>query len=327
MKKCIYLITLFLLAKCSPVIPLHVFEDETPKSEPIYRNLNYWAAHPDKFDPSDLLPKNLIDDTLCLDSIDVFFIPPATYTRGDQWNADVNNEKLNRKTNKTALAYQANVFTGMANIYAPIYRQMHSHGYKDNSNGLKAFDVAYKDVENAFKHYLKYYNNGNRIVIAGHSQGTNLAEKLFTDFILLNDSILKKVELAYLIGMPINKLKASYPACDRPNDLNCFLSWRTFSYGFYPSYKHGDQIPVTNPISWMKNGSQSLYSSHKGVLFRNRKLKNIQSVSAVVNQGLLWVSFESFPMQKLYERNDYHTSDYNLFWMNIRSNFYERMKK
>tara|TARA_B100000900_G_C20513192_1_gene688906 strand:- start:135 stop:1118 length:984 start_codon:yes stop_codon:yes gene_type:complete len=327
MKKCIYLITLFLLAKCSPVIPVHIFDDETPKSEPIYRNLNYWAAHPDKFDQSDLLPKNLVDDTLCLDSIDVFFIYPTIYTSGDQWNADVNDEKLNKKINNSTIANQASVFTGIANVYAPIYRQMHIHGYEDISNGIKAFDVAYKDVENAFKYYLKHFNNGNRIVIAAHSQGTNHAEKLFTDFLIPNDSILKKVELAYLIGMPINKLNLNYPACDRPNDLNCFLSWRTFSYGFYTSYKYGDEIPVTNPVSWRKNGSQSLYSSHKGILFKNGKLKYPQSVSAVVNQGILWVSFQSIPMQKLFERNDYHIADYNLFWMDIRTNFYERMKK
>ena len=57
------------------------------------------------------------------------------------------------------LQNQANVFSGIANIYSPTYRQMHYHGYSDNSNGIKAFDVAYSDIENAFKHYLKYFNN------------------------------------------------------------------------------------------------------------------------------------------------------------------------
>ncbi len=327
MKKWLYLITLILLVQCSSRIPIHSFEDEVAKEIPNYENLNHWVAHPNKFDQSDVLPENLIDDTLCLDSIDVFFIYPTIYTKGDQWNADVNNAKLNKKINNTSIAYQASVFTGIANVYSPLYRQMHLHGYKDNNNGIKAFDVAYKDVENAFKYYLENFNKGNRVVIAAHSQGTNHAEKLFTDYILLNESVLNKVELAYLVGMPIYKLKNNYPPCDRPNDLNCFLSWRTFSYGFYPTYKYGDDIAVTNPISWRKNGAQSLYSSHKGILFKSKKIKYPQSVSAVVNQGLLWVSFESFPMQKLFEKNDYHIADYNLFWMDIRNNFYNRMKK
>ena len=83
-----------------------------------------------------------------------------------------------------------------------------------------------------FKYYLNHYNHGNRIVIAAHSQGTNHAEKLFTDFLLENDSILQKVELAYLIGMPVHSLIKDYPACDDPLDKHCFLSWRTFSHGF-----------------------------------------------------------------------------------------------
>ncbi len=334
MKKLLCLITLFLLAQCSSSIPIHNFNDEVAKDTPNYENLDHWIAHPNKFDQSDVIPKNLNNDTLCLDSIDVFFIYPTIYTKGDQWNADVNNEKLNKKINNTSIAYQASVFTGIANVYSPLYRQMHLHGYNVNNKGVnqlhnvyKAFDLAYEDVETAFKYYLKHFNKGNRIVIASHSQGTNHAEKLFTDYILLNESVLKKVELAYLIGMPIHKLKNKYPPCDRPNDLNCFLSWRTFSYGFYPTYKYGDDIAVTNPISWRKNGAQSLYSSHKGILFRSKKIKYPQSVSAVVNQGLLWVTFQSIPMQKLYEKNDYHIADYNLFWMDIRHNFYNRMRQ
>ena len=98
-----------------------------------------------------------------------------------------------------------------------------SYSWSDNNNGLKAFDVAYKDIENAFKYYLRHYNHGNRIVIAAHSRGTNHAEKLFTDFLLENDSILQKVELAYLIGMPVHSLIKDYPACDDPLDKHCFL--------------------------------------------------------------------------------------------------------
>ena len=328
MKKSFSLIlACFFFSSCVSKIPLHSFEEEIPKTVPDYTTLDQWIAHPDKFDNSDLLPKNLIDDTLCLDSIDVFFIYPTSYVRGDQWNADIADKKINRKTHNNAIKYQSSVFCGLANVYAPIYRQIHIHGYNDNNNGVKAFDVAYKDVERAFKYYLKHYNNGNRIVIAGHSQGTNHAEKLFTDFLLKNDSILKKVELSYMIGMPIHSLIKEYPACENPLDRYCFLSWRTFSHGFYPSYKYGDKIAVTNPINWRKNGAASLYNSHEGILFRDFKLKNPKCLSAVVHQGLLWVTFENLPMQRLYERYDYHIADYILFWMNIRKNFYERMKR
>ena len=103
MKKWLYIISLFLLAQCSSRIPVHNFEDEVTKTPPSYENLNHWIAHPNKFDQSDVLPKNLTNDTLCLDSIDVFFIYPTVYTKGDHWNADINDEKLNKKINNSTI--------------------------------------------------------------------------------------------------------------------------------------------------------------------------------------------------------------------------------
>ena len=83
-------------------------------------------------------------------------------TDGLEWNTPVENKKLNRKISNLVFKNQANVFSGMAHIYSPIYRQMHIHGYKDNINGIKAFDIAYEDIEKAFKYYLKYFIKGNR---------------------------------------------------------------------------------------------------------------------------------------------------------------------
>ena len=104
MKKllCLTLVSSLLWSCVSP-IPIHRFEEEIPKLVPDYTTLDQWIAHPLKFDNSDLLPKNLLDDTLCLDSIDVFFIHPTTYLKGDQWNADINNKKINRKTHNSTI--------------------------------------------------------------------------------------------------------------------------------------------------------------------------------------------------------------------------------
>ena len=337
MKNLVQLLFFCLTVSCSSSIPLHSFEEETPKEEPDYSNINHWIAHPEKFDGSDVLPINVTNDTFCLDSIDVFFVYPTIYTDGKDWNADINDIKLNEKINKLSLRNQANVFNGMGEIYSPIYRQMHIHGYKDNINGTKAFDVAYYDVENAFKYYLKNYNKGNRIVLAAHSQGTHHLQKLFTDYLLKNDSILKKVELAYLIGDRSVKAFSirDFPHCEKPKDLNCFLSWNTYKSGVSASNYNGADIPVTNPISWIDNGDASLYNEHLGILISDFKfikqesqIKHPKMLSAEVNNGLLWVEIEKFKYLKLYEkylRGDYHAIDYNLFWMNIRHNFYQRM--
>ncbi len=322
---------------CSSSVPLHSIDEEIPKPAPNYSKIEHWIAHPNKYDASDLLPVNLINDTLCLDSIDVFYVYPTIYNKGNQWNADINDKELNIKIENLALNNQASVFCGLANIYSPLYRQMHIHGYKDNANGIKAFDIAYKDIENAFKYYLNNFNNNNQIVLAAHSQGTHHLQKLFTDFLLDNDTILAKIKLAYLIGdRSIQAFSIEdYPLCEKPKELNCFLSWNTYKSGISPTNYSGEKIPVSNPISWLNNGDASLYNEHKGILmsdfkfFKNEsQIMHQKMLSAVVHNGLLWVDIERFRYLNLYDKilkGDYHILDYNLFWMNIRHNFYQRM--
>ena len=107
---------------------------------------------------------------------------------------------------------------------------MHLNGYKDELNGIKAFNLAYKDIENAFKYYLENFNKGNRIVLAGHSQGTHHLQKLFNDYISINDSILEKIELCYFVGdlYVCSFSIKNYPICTNPTDLNCYLNWNSY---------------------------------------------------------------------------------------------------
>ena len=68
------------------------------------------------------------------------------------------------------------------------------------------------------------------------------------------------------------------------------------------------------------------YTFHN--LKKGNQLNYPKMVSAITHGGFLWVSIEHFPRLKLYDKvfkSDYHVMDYNLFWMNIRENFYHRM--
>ncbi len=309
---------------CKTVLPVGDFSLEKVGTEPNYSLLECWAAHPLKKDLSDKFPRNFNKDT-SLTGIDVFFIYPTLHLSGEDWNAKIDDKKLNRKISNSTIKYQANVFNELANIYSPRYRQMHIQGYKNPINGIKALDFAYKDVQKAFNYYLKNYNNGNKIVIAAHSQGTNHAERLLKEHILNNDTIAKKVVLTYLIGMPIEEISSSFNHCEYPNDINCFISWRTFKSGYFPPYKHGEKITVSNPISWSTDTLKSDFNKHKGILMTNNKIKYKNTVSAQAINGLLWIDFQNIPLGKWKDKKNYHIADYNLFWTNIRANFIARM--
>ena len=132
-------------------IPEHNFDINLSGDTPNYTSLKYWVEHPEKENHYASLPKNYIDSTYKSEPIiDVFFVHPTLYFKGNTWNADINDKKLNKEIGNAAIKNQASVYLGIANIYAPHYRQMHIQSYYDLENGLQAFEVAYLDVKNAF---------------------------------------------------------------------------------------------------------------------------------------------------------------------------------
>ncbi|MBT6699111.1 MAG: DUF3089 domain-containing protein, partial [Flavobacteriales bacterium] len=215
--------------------PKHDFDINLSGDTPNYSEMKCWVEHPEKADHYASLPKNYTDSLYNSNSrIDVFFVHPTLYTKGNRWNADINDKKLNRQIGNAAIKNQGSVFLGIANIYAPHYRQMHIQSYYDLKNGLQAFDLAFSDVENAFMYYWKNNNKGNKFIISGHSQGTNHAERLLKEVILKNESMKNQLIISYLPGMPIIQFHEELPPCNSPNEVNCFLSWRTLAEGYLP---------------------------------------------------------------------------------------------
>jgi hypothetical protein len=318
----------FLMWSCSPRLqsPSTTFDISLSPSKPSYDSLFYWAFHPQRDHAKQLLPKNY-SDTLFDHSpvIDVFYIHPTSYHSGDNWNASLQDSSLNVSRTDYLLQNQASVFAGLTRLYAPYYRQMHIDSYTDLSNGYPAFHLAYSDVRSAFLQYWKYWNNGRPFIIAGHSQGTNHAERLIKEVILSREKMFKQLKIAYLLGMPITTISDEFMPCEEESQVDCFVSWRSFRSGFYPSNPIGDSIVSVNPIHWKTNNIQSDYTNHQGILFPNGKLKYPQSLSVKNHQGMLWIERPKGLILRQYKRDDYHVADINLFWLNIRENLRLRL--
>jgi hypothetical protein len=142
--------------------------------EPIYSDLFYWAAHPQKKDPSDSVPKALQHEKQEI-LADVFFLHPTTLTSKKQahiHNASLLDDSINLKTDYSSILYQATAFNKYAQVYAPRYRQAHINNYyvADRAITQQYFEIAYKDIKKAFEYYLQHHNNGKPIIIASHSR-------------------------------------------------------------------------------------------------------------------------------------------------------------
>jgi hypothetical protein len=327
-------LTLFSFLSCSDkyLRYTHLYQFKSENKKPDYSNLNYWAAHPLKWDPSDSIPKPLRKEKRD-SAVDVFFLHPTIYTaqiKDSSLNADIDDYYLNAKTDYSSILYQASVFNQHARIFAPRFREAHISAYfqKDTLASIRAFDLAYEDIKASFEYYLKKYNNGRPIIIASHSQGTTHALRLLKDY-FENKPLQTQLVAAYLVGMGIPKdLFSSLKMCEDPKETGCICGWRTFRKGFKPLYveaENGNSF-VTNPITWKTdNGYASRKMNSGSVLYKFNKIYK-RTTDAYINEGVIWVNKPKFPGSFLYSAKNYHVGDINLYYMNIRENIGQRIE-
>ena len=300
--------------------------------KPHYDNLDYWAAHPWKYDPADKSPssvRKVRNDSLA----DVFFLHPTTYTDPSMpmgWNADIDDVALNKKTDNTTILYQASVFNEDCRVFAPRYRQANFSAFFTNDKVVtdKAFELAYEDIKTAFEYYLEHYNQGRPIIIASHSQGTLHAARLLKEY-FEGKPLQKKLVCAYIIGMPVFKsyFKELTPCIDSTS-TGCFISWRTFEEGYTAPFiaKEKEAAIVTNPLTWSTDETFAPANLNKGGILKkfNKVIPGL--VHAEKHGNVLWVNKPKFFGNIFLTIRNYHIADYNFFYINISENVRTRIQ-
>jgi hypothetical protein len=319
---------------CSPAYSRYVsgFNVTADTSaSPDYSNLENWAAHPDKSDPSDSIPEPLKTSHVADTGVDVFFLHPTTLTsaKDTEWNANIHDPALNAKTDATTIRFQATAFNE-CRVFAPRYRQAHLRAYytKDTVSARQAFDLAYEDLKAAFQYYLDHYNQGRPIIIASHSQGTTHAKRLLKEF-FENKPLKNRLVAAYIIGMAIpGNYFAALPPCGDSTATGCVIGWRTYKRGYDPPgvKKESSVSLVVNPLTWTIMDEHAPRSLNKGAILTKFDKLVPEITDAQIHGGILWVRRPHFPGSFLIRANNYHIGDINLFYVNIRDNIRTRIR-
>ncbi|MBP7239549.1 MAG: DUF3089 domain-containing protein [Saprospiraceae bacterium] len=313
------------IASCAS-LPKGTFGNNIPDT-PDYSNLKNWAALPTQRDSADAVPVAEWKDVQADAVVDVFYIHPTTYTgkHGEnEWNASLDDTKLNLETDQYPIRYQASVFNGAGKIYAPRYRQAHLNCFftDKKSDAGKALDLAYQDVRSAFSYYLQHFNNGRPFIIASHSQGTYHAKRLMREFVD-GKPLQNQFVVGYLAGLtvPSDYFKTIHP-CTNPEETGCFCTWRTFRNGYVPKKLHfpDSNIVVTNPVTWSQNQPECTQEFQLGGVLKDFKKVYPGLVETCVHEDLLWVNKPKFPGSFLLTTKNYHIADYNFFYADIRHN-------
>lgn len=314
------------LSSCT-VKPNVPFTEQARPTAPDYSQPSAWAALPDMRDSADWTPAPELADRQAEAEVDVFFIHPTIYVGriGERnWNGPVDDPELNLRIEMSTIKYQASVFNGAARVYAPRYRQAHIHAYfarEDSASAFQAFDLAYADVRRAFQYYLDNYNEGRPVIIASHSQGTTHAKHLLKEF-FEGKALQTRLVAAYLIGIPVETdYFEKLPPCESPEQVGCFVTWRSVKYGYIPPWFGPEaEVVTTNPLLWNTSSTPAPKELSLGMVVPTFNGYLPQRVDAVVNNGFLWVHKPKFPGSPLFNRRNYHVADYNLFYMDLREN-------
>eukprot|EP00930_Biecheleria_cincta_P097645 TRINITY_DN89349_c0_g1_i1.p1 TRINITY_DN89349_c0_g1~~TRINITY_DN89349_c0_g1_i1.p1 ORF type:complete len:499 (+),score=59.82 TRINITY_DN89349_c0_g1_i1:37-1533(+) len=222
--------------------PPSMFGECVQLPAPDYEELGSWGAHPDKgVDPSAVVPDGEsatpIQDRPC----DCFYVTGTEYIVAwpQTWNG---RDEISDEWQSVDASREASAFNNCCRIFAPYYRQsvMAAHGagptIRGSSteelrhSGQQAMNLAYRDVEAAFDHFLR--QTGNRpIIIASHSQGTMMCIRLMEKF--EHDQTLRsRLVCAYLLGpvgsFPADLFERCFPSlhpCNGPRDTQCIVSF------------------------------------------------------------------------------------------------------
>ena len=273
---------------------------------------------------------------------DVFFICPTVYSGTDSSY----NMTLDDSEAKAAFLGATNMEKGIydddCRFFAPYYRQAGLNAYRlDVKERERYLSLAYEDVRAAFLYYLENENNGRPIVLAGFSQGADMALRLLKD--CFRDGQTRSLLVAcYAIGWSITQEEIEQSphlkfACGE-NDTGVIISFNSEAESADDSImiEKGKKALAINPLNRKTDGTNADKSLNLGACFTNysgeitSEIPHFTGAYIDSRRGALKVtdvSPESYPAGlDIFDEGVYHLYDYQFFYRNLEKNVGVRIK-
>lgn len=323
------------------------FEAATAGEGPDYGSFDSWISRPDILNPDGSI-KGVPDDPARWrpedaswdhgnGQVSTFYVHPTTYLSRDRWNAPLHPGGDTETRTRLFVQSQATALA-LGQVWAPRYRQAAYGAFLlDSEDARKALDLAYSDVLAAFDAFVEKQHTDQAIFLAGHSQGALHLMRLLAE---RKDRLKGRLVAAYVVGWPISTAadlpELGFPACEKPNQAGCILSWMTFaepanpglilnhwekSKGLTGSERRREDILCVNPITGTRNGADR--GGIGGYLVPSSDLRSAKisydAIGARCDKGLLIIGGDLPDLGPyVLPGNNYHVYDYALFWGAIR---------
>jgi hypothetical protein len=164
--------------------------------------------------------------------IDCFYVYPTT--SGDTtYNSDLIPDN---EIGVTSL--QAARFNQVCKVYVPMYRSVTLAGLFGTAPGnfAEGWDLAYKDVLDAWRHYLANDNHGRPVVILAHSQGSFHVVRLLREEIdpkpaqraLIVSAIIAGTSFQVAPGQDVGGDTQHMPLCRADDQTGCIVTFQSY---------------------------------------------------------------------------------------------------
>jgi hypothetical protein len=214
-----------------------------------YRDPRWWLCLPGRADAcgADLEATDVLPDRTRVEvrdhaapgreDVDCFYVYPTVDLR--LWPASHTDFSDLGAMTRIATDQVAR-FRYACRVFAPLYRQTTIGTYLQSADNRRPYrEVAVSDVVDAFLHYMGQYNGGRKIVLVGHSQGSEMVVELLQRFFDADPAMREKLLLAMPIGWPLDVQPgqatggtfAHIPECTQRGETGCVVTFRTFADG------------------------------------------------------------------------------------------------
>lgn len=297
---------------------------ETPTS--LYADTDNWAYWADA----------KTDDT----KVDCFFIAPTVYFVQDEvYNMALDNDAA-KADFLGATNMEKGLYDDVATFYAPYYQQIALEVYDMEDDTCQSYlDIAYADVEEAFLYYMETENNGRPIVLAGFSQGADMAIRLVKEYFSA-DGYQEQLVACYAIGWGITQEEVDanphVNMAQSATDTGVVITFNTEAQGIATSLMVPETTLSINPLNWSAESDYAPAELNLGACFTDydgnitAEIPNFTGAYLDETRGTLIVDDtitpEDFPPYlSIFEDGIYHIYDYLFFYRNIQENVSQRV--
>lgn len=297
-----------------------------PEAPSIYSSSDNWA---------------IIDTALADKDYDVFFVAPSVYGGGDGdfvWK-DFNDEC--REEFIGAVKMEKGIYGKNARFFAPFYHQAAISAINlPDEERAKYYDAAFEDVEEAFLFYMKHFNEGRPIVLAGSSQGADMCIRLLKSCFRA-EKMTDQLIACYAIGWRITEEEIRENPQIRfasgEDDTGVLISFNSEAEEISDSYPvpKGTKSLCINPLNWRTDSKPAGEELNLGACTVNNdgeieeEIPNFTGAYIDTTRGTLKVpdvSSDDYPGAP-FEDGIFNVYDYQFFYRNLQENVQTRAAK